>query len=147
MSMTELPQQDQVPLVTVIWQLFQVSAQTRERVDVALAELGLTESMAGLLWLLDAGETATSMRELARRLGCDPSNVTLISDKLQDVGLVERRTHPTDGRARVLALTARGRDTWAQLNARLAHTALLATLSATEQQQLSDLLAKLGATP
>ncbi len=87
------------------------------------------------------------MRELTRRLGCDPSNVTLLGDKLQDAGLVERRPHPTNGRARILALTAQGRDTWAQLNARLAITAPLSTLSATEQQQLSEQLAKLGAAP
>ncbi len=38
-----------VPLATITWQFFQVLAQTRDRVGMALEELGLTESMAGLL--------------------------------------------------------------------------------------------------
>lgn len=43
---------------------------------------------------------------------CDPSNVTLLSAKLDEKGLAQRAPHPQDGRVRTLVLTAEGRATW-----------------------------------
>ncbi len=110
-----------------------------------MEDFDLTESMAGVLWTLDSSQPPVPMRELARRIGCDPSNVTLIGDKRQRAGLVERQPHPSDGRARVLALTDAGRAFRKRLLDRLVATTPLSTLTVSEQQQLSDLLNKLGA--
>ncbi len=134
------------PPLALLRQLFEFSTLTSTRLRRVLEDFELTESMAGVLWTLDSGQPPVSMRELARRIGCDPSNVTLIGDKLQRAGLVERQPHPSDGRARVLALTDAGRALRARLLDRLVATTPLPTLTTREQQQLSNLLNKLGAS-
>jgi DNA-binding MarR family transcriptional regulator len=63
--------------------------------------------------LADAPATG---RELATRLGADPPYVTLMVDDLEGRGLVERTPHPTDGRAKVIRVTAAGRRTAQEAN-------------------------------
>ena len=63
------------------------SAATARRTRAVLDEFGLNDTAAGVLWMLDPDNPPAGMRELARRIGCDPSNVTLISDRLEAAGL------------------------------------------------------------
>jgi DNA-binding MarR family transcriptional regulator len=51
-----------------------------------------------------------TLRTLADRLAADPPYVTLIVDDLEERGLVQRRPHPTDRRAKLVALTRAGRE-------------------------------------
>ena len=50
-----------------------------------------------------------SMRELAELLGIDPPNATTVVDDLESRGLVRRRPHPTDRRAKLVEATAKGK--------------------------------------
>ncbi|MGH2905335.1 MAG: MarR family winged helix-turn-helix transcriptional regulator [Solirubrobacterales bacterium] len=50
-----------------------------------------------------------SMKQLAALLGVDPPNVTPIIDDLEAQGLVRRKPHPDDRRAKLVELTAKGR--------------------------------------
>ena len=50
-----------------------------------------------------------SMGELAAALGIDPPNATVLVDGLEDQGLVRRRAHPTDRRAKVVEATRKGK--------------------------------------
>ncbi len=50
-----------------------------------------------------------SMRELAAALGIDPPNATVVVDDLEALGLVRRRPHPTDRRAKVVEATRKGK--------------------------------------
>jgi DNA-binding MarR family transcriptional regulator len=50
-----------------------------------------------------------SMGELATALGIDPPNATVLVDDLEDPGLVRRRAHPTDRRAKLVEATRRGK--------------------------------------
>ncbi len=50
-----------------------------------------------------------TMRALAEKLKADPPYVTLIVSDLEERGLVERRPHPDDGRAKLVSLTRAGR--------------------------------------
>lgn len=50
-----------------------------------------------------------TMRGLAEKLKADPPYVTLIVDDLEERGLVERRPHPGDRRAKLVSLTSAGR--------------------------------------
>jgi DNA-binding MarR family transcriptional regulator len=50
-----------------------------------------------------------SMGELAAALGIDPPNATVLVDDLEEQGLVRRRAHPTDRRAKVVEATRRGK--------------------------------------
>ena len=78
------------------------------RTRAVLDEFGLNDTMAGVLWMLDPDHPPAGMRELARRIGCDPSNVTLISDRLEAAGLVERTRSSADERLLAVTLTAEG---------------------------------------
>jgi DNA-binding MarR family transcriptional regulator len=51
-----------------------------------------------------------SMGELATALAVDPPNATVIVDELQDLGLVKRRAHPDDRRAKLVEATPKGRE-------------------------------------
>jgi DNA-binding MarR family transcriptional regulator len=51
-----------------------------------------------------------SMGELAAALGIDPPNATVLVDDLESLGLVRRRPHPTDRRAKVVETTRKGKD-------------------------------------
>lgn len=109
----------------------------------ALAEFDVTASVAGVLWTLAPGTEPPTLRDIAARLHCDPSTVSLTADKLEAMGLVTRQSHPTDGRKRTLALTPRGNALWEELGARLHSSGLFAGLDADEQRTLHALLMKI----
>jgi DNA-binding MarR family transcriptional regulator len=50
-----------------------------------------------------------SMRELAEAMDIDPPNATVLVSDLEAQGLVRRRPHPTDGRAKVVEATRKGK--------------------------------------
>jgi DNA-binding MarR family transcriptional regulator len=107
-----------------------------------LAEFEVPASVAGVLWALTPGTEPPTMRNVAARLHCDPSTVSLAADKLQATGLVARQPHPADGRKRTLALTQRGHELWEVLSTRLHSSGLFADLDAEEQRTLLALLTK-----
>ena len=51
-----------------------------------------------------------SMRELADALGIDPPNATAVVSELEAQGLATRRPHPTDGRAKLVEATSKGKE-------------------------------------
>lgn len=78
------------------------------RSDAAFAPHGVTADQFVLLATLARGGEALTQRELARRMSSDPSTVRAMLVLLEQRGLVERDTHPSDARARTVALTAKG---------------------------------------
>ena len=108
-----------------------------------LGEFGVPASVAGTLWALAPGTEPPTMREVAARLHCDPSTVSLAADKLQSMGLVARQPHPADGRKRTLTLTEHGHELWEALRTRLHASGLFAGLDAQEQDTLLALLTKM----
>lgn len=131
--------------VHLLRQWYEVSRSVDRLLAAALSRLGITESAGAALWALDPGMAPPTMRELAHTLNCDPSNASLVSAKLEQDGLVQRHPHPTDGRARVLVLTERGRQLHARLIADVAGLTPLRHLDAAQQRQLSDLLETIAA--
>jgi DNA-binding MarR family transcriptional regulator len=75
---------------------------------------GVTADQFVLLAALAAGEAVTQ-QELVRRVGSDPNTVRAMLLLLERRGLVARGRHPTDGRARRVTLTAKGRRAYATL--------------------------------
>lgn len=75
--------------------------------DAQFAKSGVTADQFVLLATLARGQTLTQ-RELAARMPSDPSTVRAMLVLLERRGLVSRETHPTDGRARTVALTKAG---------------------------------------
>jgi DNA-binding MarR family transcriptional regulator len=86
---------------------------------------------------LDAQGPATTA-ELARAEGVKPQSMAATLAALEDRGLVERKSHPTDGRQVNVALTAKGarlrKDTSTAKRSWLAEA--IAQLSPADQKQL-----------
>ena len=119
---------------------FEIGMVQRQRVGVALAELGLSFTQAHALRLLDR-ERPMPMSTLAAKLFCDASNVTGIADRLESRGLIERRSAESDRRVKGLALTAAGermRDRVHELMSEPPEA--IAALPASDQRALRDIL-------
>jgi DNA-binding MarR family transcriptional regulator len=81
------------------------------------------------------------MGELAKHLACDNSNVTWITDRLEERGLVTRTTAKHDRRVRLLVLTEKGRALREEIGERLAEPPPpIAELSRDDQRALRDIL-------
>ena len=95
-------------------------------------------------WIaLQTLEEPKPMGELARQLACDNSNVTWITDRLEERGLVTRTQAPHDRRVRLLVLTAKGRRLRERISARLAEPPPAMTeLAAEDQRKLRDILGR-----
>jgi DNA-binding MarR family transcriptional regulator len=111
--------------------------QIGEHLRARAVKLGLTAPQATALRELSGPMT---MGELAERMSCEPSNATFVVDKLENQGLIERRPHPTDRRARHLVLTAKGTALRADLLELLGQQSPLAALTPAEQNTLHQLL-------
>jgi MarR family transcriptional regulator, organic hydroperoxide resistance regulator len=62
--------------------------------------------LASLTWM--ATDNPVTQRELADHAGTDPMMTSQVLRTVEAKGLVERRAHPTDSRARALLVTERG---------------------------------------
>ncbi|MBO8184468.1 MarR family winged helix-turn-helix transcriptional regulator [Streptomyces spirodelae] len=123
-----------------------VVARYHEEYELAAAEHALTGAQARVLALL--AREPTPMRQLARHLKCEPSNVTGIVDRLESRGLVERRPDPADRRVKIAAATEEGRDTAARLRGELDFAGEpLQELTLAERRLLRDLLKRMLGEP
>jgi DNA-binding MarR family transcriptional regulator len=69
---------------------------------------GLTLTQARVLGF--AACEPLSQRGLAARFGCDPSNISVLVDRLAERELVTRRPDPSDGRVKLVVATDAGRE-------------------------------------
>ncbi|GAB7037193.1 MULTISPECIES: MarR family winged helix-turn-helix transcriptional regulator [Catenuloplanes] len=127
---------------SLLYQVMAVAGQITGRMQEGLERLDLTGPTANLIWILDPGAEPQSLRKLAALMHCDPSNITVLSAKLEERGLAERRPHPRDGRVRTLVLTDAGREVRDQLLGVVAKRSPFADLDAEEQRVLDRLLGK-----
>jgi MarR family transcriptional regulator, organic hydroperoxide resistance regulator len=93
-------------------------------------------------WIaLEALDEPKPMGELAKALSCDNSNVTWITDRLEERGLVTRTPAPNDRRVRLLVLTKKGRALREEISERLAEPPPpISGLSQEDQRTLRDVL-------
>ncbi len=87
---------------------FRLWRASHTRIAAALESIGLTPATFGLLNILGARKGAMQ-QELGSAMGVDPSTMVSLIDELEAAGLAKRQPHPTDRRARAVALTPRGR--------------------------------------
>ena len=82
----------------------------------AFAELQLTPPHGhAILTLMHGGPTR--MRDMATHMACDASYITAVADRLEELGLAERRPAADDRRVKELALTPKGERVAARLDA------------------------------
>lgn len=127
-------------------EMYRIADLIRQRVFDIAQRHDLSAQQAQLLLRLDP-EAPTSMRQLAQLLGCDASNVTGLTDRLERRGLVERRAIPSDRRVKQVAVTAEGMALAQRFRAEVAAESLLLPLSEAELDTLGSLLARLEGWP
>lgn len=114
------------------------------------ARFGISGAQWGVLRNLHRaeGEGLPGLRltDLSRRMLVRPPSVTGVADRLEKAGLIVRRASATDGRAKQVALTEKGRQLVEEVL--IVHHAQIARvmggLGADEQKQLDRLLVRLG---
>jgi DNA-binding MarR family transcriptional regulator len=84
-------------------------------------------------------DSAMAMKELGKRMHCDPSFVTLLADMLEKRGLARREPHPADRRVKNLVLTEQGEALKRQVEAEI--TARMPWNRALDDSERAQLLA------
>jgi DNA-binding MarR family transcriptional regulator len=91
--------------------LWQVVHLWQRQVELTLAELDLTHLqfvlLAGIGWLTRHGELLTQV-QLSEFCKIDAMQISQVAQKLEIKEWIQRSTHPTDTRAKVLSLTLEG---------------------------------------
>jgi len=88
-----------------------------------------------------------AMKDLGKRMHCDPSFVTLVADMLEKRGLARREPHPADRRVKNVVLTEDGVALKQRLEAEItARMPWNRALSADERSQLLALIRKMLST-
>jgi DNA-binding MarR family transcriptional regulator len=87
---------------------FRLWRASHTRIAEGLQSIGLTPALFGVLNVLGARKGAIQ-QEIGSAMGIDPSTMVSLIDELESAGLAERRPHPTDRRAREVAITPKGR--------------------------------------
>jgi DNA-binding MarR family transcriptional regulator len=87
---------------------FRLWRASHTRVADALESISLTPALFGVLNFL-ATQKGAKQQEIGSAMAIDPSTMVSLIDQLEDAGLAKRRPHPTDRRAREVAITPKGR--------------------------------------
>jgi DNA-binding MarR family transcriptional regulator len=113
--------------------------------DAHFAGRGVTADQFVLLAALAEGDAVTQ-QDLVRRVSSDANTVRAMLLLLEGRGFVARRLHPTDGRARSVVLTAKGRRLFEKLRAgsEPLRTQLLAAFRPDELQILLAFLSRIA---
>src|SRR2546421_3037457 len=131
---------------THLWLVMMKAFRTLERLatrSIESAEVGLSD-FAVLEMLLHKGPQPVN--EIGRRIELTSGAITTAVDRLESRGLVTREAHETDRRARIVCLTARGKEE--AVKAFAIHKAAMdlaaSGLSKAERGTLIQMLKKLG---
>lgn len=91
--------------------LWQVSSMWQRKINAGLKPFGLTHAqfvlLASLTWLAD-GEKPLTQNDLAHHAKMDVMMTSNVLRTLEEKSLIERKPHPTDTRAKSLAVTSKG---------------------------------------
>src|SRR5690242_2561166 len=113
-------------------------------VAAALTDAGVIQLEYAVMVFIDDAP-GIDQQNLSTAMGIDRSNVSLILEKLEDKGLVERRVNGADRRARELFLTAKGRNLWRRFQPKVkaANDRIVAPLKPGERRLFIEMLVRL----
>src|SRR5436309_8135432 len=131
---------------THLWLVLMKAHRALERLatrSIESSEVGLSD-FAVLEMLLHKGPQPVN--EIGRRIELTSGAITTAVDRLESRGLVTREADPSDRRARIVRLTAAGKEKAAKIFAghKAAMDLAASALSKTERATLIALLKKLG---
>ncbi|NNG35406.1 MarR family winged helix-turn-helix transcriptional regulator [Nakamurella aerolata] len=104
-------------------------------------KLGITATQ--VVALRELSEPMT-LKSLAHKMACEASNASYIVERMHEQGLIERREHPGDRRAKQVVLTAKGRSCRQHVLDELRASSPLNALSEREVNALGRLLPAIG---
>jgi DNA-binding MarR family transcriptional regulator len=121
----------------------QVAERLRETTQAHVEAVGVRPRQIGLLLVL-RNEGRMQQQQLGELLGMDRTTTMQLVGALEDQGLVVRDADPSDGRAYLVRLTARGGRVAEQVEgqSRAAADVVLAALSPAEKRTFHRLLRK-----
>jgi DNA-binding MarR family transcriptional regulator len=130
--------------VQQVWALMQRFVEAHNRRGELAEALGFRLGGGRGKVLFQLRDGPVTLGQLAEANGVDPPYATLIVDKLEAHGLVERRSHPDDRRRKLVTLTAAGHHAIAMADAILLRPPpAIETLRAEDLGQLIGLLTRL----
>ncbi|ADD42904.1 MarR family winged helix-turn-helix transcriptional regulator [Stackebrandtia nassauensis] len=129
----------------ILDRLLHIAVVIQQDMAATFSGTGLNPARVHLLWVLRERQPQTQ-QALAAALNVTPANVTGLVDALEKHGFVERRRHPEDRRAILVALTERGADTMRAMarDRELFATALVEDLDGDERRRLHDALGQVA---
>ncbi len=119
-----------------------VARLMRTYADYKAAQFGMTRAQWAVLARVSRAE-GLHQSELAEVLDLQPITLTRLLDKLCDSGLIERRPHPTDRRAKQLFLTPAARPLLDQLSA-LGEETMAGATEGIRDEGIEQMIAELG---
>lgn len=119
----------------------------REHVEQNVDEHGLSLTEFGVLEAL-YHKGKLQLCDIQEKILVSSGGITYLVDQLEEKELVERQAHPEDRRARLVALTERGRERMEQIFPDHAACVEYATsgLDERQRQRATDLIRELGRT-
>jgi DNA-binding MarR family transcriptional regulator len=109
-----------------------------------LRDSGLSATQMHTLEIVAHG-TSLRMKELAKKMGVTTGTLTVMVDRLEEQGLLQRMPHETDRRSWLIQLTDKGQMVFAQHHQhhlRLTEE-ITASLATTEQKNFHEILGKI----
>ncbi len=130
---------------TTIFSLLHAAHALEDKVESALAVVGLSMPKYSVLTELVSSGVPVSLSELATRLSCVRSNMTQLVDRLEADGVVRRVDDPADRRAVKAEITDAGRAKQAAGAAeiRKLHEAFASSVAAEDRAAMGRLLCAL----
>lgn len=128
------------------WMVNVVASQASKKFDIALKQHGLTVALWPTMMCLWEEEGVTQ-REISVKSKVENSTTTRTLDKLEKLGLVERRTDPNSRRSFRIYLTEQGRalETTLLPIPMAVNKEMLSSLEEKEQKEMLRLLQKMVA--
>jgi DNA-binding MarR family transcriptional regulator len=127
----------------LLFEINETARAIRRLFDQRTSVMGVTRAQWRVLARLKR-EPSLRQVELAERLDMEPITLCRIVDRLEEAGLVERKTDPSDRRAWLLELTARADPVVKQLRG-LARGIAEEAMDGIEEQELLELRERLAA--
>jgi DNA-binding MarR family transcriptional regulator len=125
--------------------LVQLGMEAARQFGEQIAPLGVEPRHVGMLMRLAANE-GKAQQVIGELIGLNPTQTVFLVDELEDRGFVERRRNPADRRSHALYLTPAGREMLSKVReaSRFHQATFGASLSETEQEQLTELLRRIA---
>ena len=129
-------------LPAAAWELMRRFVEANKHSQLLKEQLGLGVGSGRIKVLFLLREQPMTLAQLADAHGVDRPYATIIVDKLEQLGFVERRPHPSDRRSKVVSLTPAGRDAAALADSIISEPP--AALRALDAGQLGELVGLLS---